>query len=99
MNYPSSVVSGGTKGSLSVTWSGQPKFPVTMVYQMYSCPPNTNCVDPVMTFNTPANPLVFPEAVWCFGFTQTVTFGYRVILIDADDQATNAWAAPFTCTP
>ncbi len=99
MNYPSSVVSGGAKGSLSVTWSGQPKFPVTMVYQMYSCPPNTNCVDPVMTFNSAANPLVFPESVWCIGFTKTVQFGYRVILIDADDKATNAWDAPFTCTP
>jgi len=99
VTYPSSVVSGGAKGSLSVSWSGQPKFPVTMLYEMYSCPPNTTCSNPAMTFPTPANPLVFPEAVWCYGFTETVQFGYRVILTDANGKTTNAWDAPFTCTP
>jgi hypothetical protein len=93
------VVSGGAKGSLTVTWSGPAKFPVTMVYQMYSCPAEANCTDPIKSFPSSANPLVFPEAVWCAGFTQTAVFGYRVILIDADNKTTNVFPAPFTCNP
>ncbi|MBK6560534.1 hypothetical protein [Candidatus Amarobacter glycogenicus] len=97
--YPASVTSGGAKGSLVVTWSGQPKFPVTMHYQVSSCPAGASCSNPTATFATASNPLVFANAIWCFGVTQTLFFGYNVVLIDANGKSTNAFPAPFTCVP
>ena len=99
VSLPSSVVSGGARGDLSVTWRGNPTFPVKMVYGPDSCPPGINCTTPDMTFAAKANPLVFPGAIWCTGVTSTLFFDYSVYLEDAKGKRTGKTNADFTCRP
>lgn len=99
VDYPSTVISGGGAGPLSVYWEGEPVFPVTVVYRPVEdgCPPGADCTSPTMVFEEEANPLFFPEAVWCYGFSETVYFGYEVVLIDATDRESEPFPASFTC--
>ena len=98
VDWPTSVESGGDRGDLTVTWSGDPVFPVQIVYQLAgTCPPSVNCTTPTMTFSDEANPLVFPDAVWCMGVPETVEFAYEVVMIDARGIESNPFPAAYTC--
>jgi hypothetical protein len=83
--YPPSVVSGGARATLTVTWAGKPFFPVRLELRVAAngCPSGVRCTEPVMAFEEETNPLVFSEALWCYGLTETAVFRYEVILVDA----------------
>ena len=97
--YPRVILSGGPRGSLSVSWSGTPTFPLVMTYRPRpgGCPPAVLCSSPTMSFSVSANPLVFPSAVWCSGANNEIFFDYEVILSDANDHVTEPFPAAFTC--
>ena len=99
-SLPSMVRANGPRGDLTVRWSGNPAFPVRMVYGPDSCPPGLNCSTPVATFSQPANPLVFRGAIWCAGtFRTSIFFDYSVYLQDARGVRTAKRNADFTCLP
>ncbi|MFH0982339.1 MAG: laminin B domain-containing protein [Planctomycetota bacterium] len=98
VEYPTSAVSGGERGDLTVTWSGDPVFPVQIVYRLAGiCPSGLTCETPTMTFSTEQNPLVFPDAVYCYGISTEIVFDYEVVMIDARDVESDPYPAPFTC--
>lgn len=98
VDYPSSVTSGGDSGDLSVSWSGDPVFPVEIVYQLAGdCPSGFTCETPTMTFNDETSPLVFTDAVYCYGATEDVVFDYEVVMIDNRGVESDPYSASFTC--
>ncbi len=96
---PKTVRSGGRKGSLTVFWGGNPRFPVTMVYRPTTngCPKGVNCSIPRKTFSNESDPLIFKDSVWCRGASKNHYFGYEVILRDADGIESAPKPAAFTC--
>lgn len=100
VELPTSVKLNGAREALRVYWSGNPTFPVEMVFAPDSCPPNINCTTMKKTFTAPANPLVFEGAVWCVGhFSTPIFFDYSVYLVDATGKRTTLKNADVTCNP
>jgi hypothetical protein len=100
VNHPSTVEMGGNKQDLSVTWSGNPSFPVKMIYfRKGPCPRPFNCVDVTRQFNVASNPLRFPGALWCTKIAEegNYFFNYAVVLEDALGIRTQEVPAGFTC--
>ncbi len=97
--YPAVVTSDGPRGTLTVTWSGRPIFPVTLELRVAErgCPPGVRCTEPLMSFTEEVNPLVFPDAIWCSGFSDTALFGYDVVLVDARGDESEPVPVPFQC--
>ena len=98
----STVVINSGGAALTVFWAGDPTFPVTMHYQQQpgSCPEGFNCVNPSMTFDAPANPLVFPGAAFCIGsISAPVLFDYEVVLVDDTGLRTEPEPTPVNCLP
>ncbi len=96
---PSRILSGGRKGSLTVFWGGTPRFPLTMIYRPTAngCAKDINCTSPEKSFAAKEDPLIFREAVWCYGVQKSVYFGYEVVLRDADGNETAPKPAAFSC--
>ena len=101
VEHPTSIVSGGDKGDLTIHWSGQATFPVEAVYRPApnGCPPSTNCSSPTETFSKSADPLVVAEALWCSGNSEELFFDYEVLLTDANGVSTEPYPAAFRCLP
>ncbi|UCG15422.1 MAG: choice-of-anchor C family protein [Phycisphaerales bacterium] len=98
VSWPSSVESGGDRGDLTVYWSGDPVFPVEIVYRLAGvCPSGFTCETPTMTFSDETSPLVFPDAVYCYGATTDVFFDYEVVMIDDRGVESDPYPASFTC--
>lgn len=95
-DYPTDITCNGDKGDLTVSWQGNPKFPVTMIYRPRSCPQG-GCSTVQLTFEQETNPLVGKEFLHCSGYTETSFFDYEVILNDADNNETPAKPAGFNC--
>ncbi|MFH0784576.1 MAG: hypothetical protein V2B20_21835 [Pseudomonadota bacterium] len=98
--HPSVITMGGDKGDLTVYWSGNPVFPVTMTYfNKGLCPSPYNCVNPTKQFKVSANPLYFPGALWCNDISRAgdYFFDYGVVLEDAAGNRTQEQSATFTC--
>lgn len=99
-DHPGTIISGQQAGNLSVTWSGNPTFPVTMIYEPragWNCPMG-GCATPRHVFQSPANPLIFPQVLSCQGYTDPdLYFDYQVELIDAKGLRTLPVSAPFHC--
>lgn len=76
-----SVIAGVTTGDLTVTWSGEPVFPLRLTFSQapFGCPPNVLCTTIDVTFEEEQNPLVVPDATGCSAGLD-VTFGYQVVL-------------------
>ena len=101
LEFPSSIPI-DSSAALSATWSGDPTFPVTMHLRQRpgGCPAGFSCINPSMTFEGPANPLVFPGAIFCSGgITEPVFFDYEVVLVDATGLETPPVPAGVTCRP
>jgi hypothetical protein len=99
-SYPSSVVSGGARGDMVIKWSGEPAFPVEVLFYPQSCPPGVNCTTVRGWINSKKdNPLLMEGAVWCRGFAESTFFDYAVKLVDRNGQETKSQAAGFTCQP
>ena len=98
VSWPTSVESGGDRGDLTVYWSGDPVFPVEIVYRLAGvCPSGFTCETPTMTFSDETSPLVFPDAVYCYGATTDVFFDYEVVMIDDRGVESDPYPASFTC--
>lgn len=93
------VVSDMPAQPLSATWAGDPRFPVTLVFAPDACPAGVNCQTLRRTFDTPANPLVIPEAAYCRGVSTSVFFDYSVYLQDATGAQSARLNADVTCVP
>lgn len=94
------IYSGEAGGDLSVFWSGNPTFPVTMSYFLTgTCPLYYSCVNPQKTFVTSTNPLVFMGAQFCGVVSQSGNyhFPYSVQLTDSNGVKTNVVGAGVTC--
>jgi hypothetical protein len=89
----------GPRLDLTVSWRGNPTFPVTMVVPPNSCRAGIDCTTPVHTFSKSANPLVFVGAIWCSGDPNVVAgpFDYSVYLEDAKHVRTPKAKVAFTC--
>jgi hypothetical protein len=96
IEYPKEVQSNGAKEDLAVYWSGDPQFPVKLVYRPRSCQPGLTCNTVTMTCDVRQNPLVFPESVWCAGVGNSY-FDYEVVIVDARGIESAPYPAPFTC--
>ena len=96
VEYPSRVVSNGTKGDLTVYWSGDPVFPVKIAYRPKSCSSGVVCSTPSIRIDNRRNPLVFPKAVWCAS-AKDIHFDYEVVMIDARGTESAPYPAPFDC--
>ena len=99
VGLPAQVFAGAPREALSVTWSGHPLFPVTVVYRAteHGCP-GVFCSTPTMEFSESINPLEFPEAVWCDGSGEEVRlFDFEVVLIDARGVESEPAPAPVEC--
>ena len=99
VDFPGSVVSGAPAAPLTVTWSGDAVSPLTLTYRPRSCEGGFTCFTVTDTFDDPGSTLVFVDAVFCFGFSETVFFDYEVVLSDASGQTSAPVAAGFTCVP
>jgi Family of unknown function (DUF6055) len=100
VELPAAVVANGPRGDLKVFWTGTPRFPVKMVYEPDSCPPDVECLTVSATFSASTNPLVFAKAVSCFGsFRSPTFFDYSVYLRDAKGARTKNANADFSCRP
>ena len=86
VDFPGSVVSGAPAAPLTVTWSGDAVSPLTLTYRPRSCEGGFTCFTVTDTFDDPGSTLVFVDAVFCFGFSETVFFDYEVVLSDASGQ-------------
>jgi hypothetical protein len=98
--HPSTVEMGGDRQDLSVTWSGNPSFPVKMIYfRKGPCPGPFNCNNVTKQFNTATNPLHFSGALWCSNIQKegNYFFDYAVVLEDALGSRTQEIPAGFTC--
>lgn len=86
---------------LTVIWTGNPVFPVTLRYQIQpgKCPFNVDCSTPTAQFAQEANPLVFEGAIFCTGLFEALTFEYEVVMSDARSVESAPFPAPFTCEP
>ncbi len=97
VTLPPSIRSGGPKAALNVWWDGNPRFPVRMVYAPDSCP-SGGCLTVTRDFAAPAQPLVFPDAVWC-SYSTPITLDYSVWLEDADGVRSEKVNADVMCSP
>ncbi|MGB5811228.1 MAG: hypothetical protein WBG86_11895 [Polyangiales bacterium] len=99
--YPDTVVSDGARGNLTISWSGNPTFPITAVFGPAEggCPAGVDCLMPEQAFQEVVNPIVFVDSPRCFGVTEQVVFGYQIQLTDAEGVVTEPYPAPFTCLP
>ncbi|MBM4146131.1 MAG: hypothetical protein FJ240_07630 [Nitrospira sp.] len=97
IDYPSQVASNGPKGDLRIYWSGNPSFPVKVVYRPKSCPSGIVCTTPSTTIDSKQNPLVFPQAIWCGGSAKDIYFDYEVVITDVSGTETAPYPASFTC--
>ena len=101
VELPAEVIADAPRETLTVTWSGQPVFPVTVVFRPAEngCP-GVVCESPTRDFVESINPLVLPEAVWCVDTgDQTLHFNFEVVLIDARGEESEPAPAPVACLP
>ncbi|MFQ5490336.1 MAG: hypothetical protein ACE5GE_06395 [Phycisphaerae bacterium] len=101
VDLPDEVVSNAPRETLSVTWTGDPVFPVRIVFRPtgMGCPGGL-CSSPSRVFAEAANPFELPDAVWCEGSGDEVrVFDFEVVMIDATGTESDPLAAPFTCQP
>lgn len=84
VEYPKKVVSGAARVDLAVTYSGQPVFPVEMIFRPRSCPQGGTCRTARTTFQKPTGNqrLVAKSLIGCYG-TQDPSFDYEVVLRDS----------------
>ena len=98
----STEVWNGPRNPLSFFWSGQATFPVTAEYAAMSCAASVNCVNDQYSFSQNANPLVWPEALWCSstggGTPVTKTSMWNAWLVDASGSTTNQVRFSVTCS-
>jgi hypothetical protein len=100
VEHPRVVTIGGAREDLSVWWSGRPRFPVRMIYRPVAGrpqPPGHRTVEKV--FQAEANPLVFQDALFAYGYPDEVYLDYEVLLRDADGNETEPVPAPFRAIP
>jgi hypothetical protein len=100
VSLPANVKANGKAGSLSVTWNGNPEFPVKLVFAPDKCPPGLTCLTVTESFSSQANPLVVDYAPACWGTLPSDIFmDYSVYLVDAKGTKTKLKNADFTCNP
>ncbi len=103
--YPTRFAQGGPVGSVTVGWSGDPAFPLTVEFA-----PAAGCSTAAYTcdsFSSPAfgqasNPLVWSPGVACRGrlppSTPAVTGPYFLYVVDAAGRSTQVLRVAVTCS-
>ncbi len=97
VDYPSAL-SAGTGGDVSVTWGGNPTFPVALVLEPAAgCP--ADCRSMSTYSSNREQPIVGSGFLECKLSTQTVSYRYDVHLADASGATTTSDPVGYTCLP
>lgn len=93
VDHASQVAQNGAKVDVTLHWDGNPTFPVTVAgLNGPNC--DATCIEGSYTFDTAANPLVWPEATYCVGNVDSSTppgiFDGYVQLTDAAGRKTQS---------
>ena len=99
VEYPETIVSDEPGRSLTIHWSGNPRFPVTATYgpREDGCPVPGTCNSRELSFQDRENPILFVGSPRCAGYTEEAVIGYEVQLTDADSVVTAPFPVTYTC--
>ncbi len=94
-----------SEGQLTVTWGGNPTFPISVRYRLtpgVECGFGVyGCGDFLMAFTEEQNPLILPETPSCSNPGEPddlpATLAYEVVITDAAGLTSDPVAAPWTC--
>jgi len=98
VSFNSSIISGGPAEDISITWKGNPTFPITADYlfrEGTDCP--GNCLDNQIVFDDYNNPLLFKDAMMCTIEGTSQTIQYDIQLTDANGNKTQLVPVPLQC--
>ena len=97
LDYPSAIPA-GDGGDVTVTWGGNPTFPVALVLEPAAgCPSDCRAMS---TFATSSEqPITGSGFLECKLSTQTVSYRYEVHLSDANGASTTKDPVNYTCLP
>ncbi len=85
VEYPRSIVSDAPRTDLVVAYSGEPRFPVELIFRPRSCPPGYNCFTERAKFATPPRErrLTGKGFVWCAGVSEVWKTDFEVVVRDS----------------
>jgi hypothetical protein len=95
---PDPLVANTAHGTLSVSWTGNPVFPVTVMGSSRSCPPGIEC-DPIShVFRTSSDPLVVKNFWICQGVVPAgFEFKYWIWAVDAKGRTSAKYKFNLPC--
>jgi uncharacterized RDD family membrane protein YckC len=95
---PESIVSGSPRLPVAVTYSGELRFPVQLIYRPRSCPPGHQCVTATADFAAPPpdRRLVGESFAWCQISDPVWDMDWEVVVRD-NEQTEVAKPAPVVC--
>jgi hypothetical protein len=88
----------GNLQELSVSWSGEPEWPVTVrAITTGECPSDLFCGTARWEIEASPNPIEIPDAYGCYGSAAGRTFQKGVLMVDNDGTYTNLGDMTFDC--
>jgi hypothetical protein len=85
VEVPGAAINNAPPLDMTVAWQGNATFPVTLTLRPrtgWDCPQG-NCMTVVQTYDSPANPFVLVGGAFCYGYPESCTFVYEVVLTDS----------------
>ena len=83
---PESIISGSPRARLTVTYAGEPRFPVQLIYRARSCPSGYNCLTERTEITSPPadRRLVGEGFVWCQMTGDVWNMDWEIVLRDRE---------------
>jgi hypothetical protein len=99
LEHANLVTINGDRLPLTIHWSGEPEFPVTVSWAVLEgeCPSDVQCTDEQHEVSSEANPIVVQEALWCTGYGPGWTAPWDVTLEDANGARSAPARMEYSC--
>ncbi len=95
---PASIVSGGPRAPVAVTYAGDLRFPVQLIYRARTCPDGYTCVTETATFEAPPRDrrLIGENFAWCSINAPVWEMDWEIVVRD-NEHMEIARPAPVAC--
>jgi alkaline phosphatase D len=100
VEVPESITSGSPRARLTVTYAGEPRFPVQLIYRARSCPSGYNCLTERSEITSPPadRRLAGEGFVWCQMTGAVWNMDWEIVIRDREGTEI-ARPAPVVCVP